>query len=29
VMPEYLRQAIDLAAHHPIGAVGAAMVTLL
>jgi len=28
-MPDYLRQAIELAAHHPMGAVGVAMVTLL
>ena len=28
-MPEYVRQAIELAAAHPMGAVGAAVVTLL
>ena len=28
-MPEYVRQAIDLALAHPMGAVGAAVVALL
>ena len=28
-MPEYVRQAMDLALAHPMGAVGAAVVTLL
>ena len=28
-MPDYLRQAIDLAARHPMGAVGVVAMTLL